>query len=250
MISKVTFTSIFLLCGLLFFCGCGDSQNSNQKLQRAAEHAERNDWQQAQEVTAGVLKKSPKNSNAQLLMALCLEKNGSLEEAADLARQAAKVRRSDFAALYTAARLTYRATPARRETFDELEKALMLRPDDLNTLILLCNCGTTISHPRVIKYLQKLAKLNPPDPALLEFQLGAYYAAKKQHFQALGHFKSAIQQKPESAELHYAAATHLDRAGSHAAANFYRSFIHHPGNKERAMVDIANQRITYFRHRR
>lgn len=236
--------ALLMLC---LCCSCGNKNSADAELQRAAAHAERNDWHKAQEVTAKILKRSPRHSNAQLLMALCLEKNGSLEEAADLARQAAKVRRSDFAALYTAARLTYLATPARRETFDELEKALLLRPNDLNTLILLCNCGTEISHPRVLKYLQKLEKMNPPDPATVQFQLGAYHAARKNLENAANYFLRAVRLKPESVELCYAAATHLDRAGSPSAAWFYNNFLHHPGTKDRAMVDTARERVEYHK---
>ncbi|MBR7155418.1 MAG: hypothetical protein IKD22_01155 [Lentisphaeria bacterium] len=249
LMKKLFFTvpAALMLC---LFCGCGSKNTADRQLQRAAAHAERNDWHKAREVTAKILKKSPRHSNAQLLMALCLEKNGSLEEAADLARQAAKLRRSDFAAIYTAARLTYLATPARRETFDELEKALLLRPNDLNTLILLCNCGTEISHPRVIRYLQKLEKTGSPDPALLKFQFGAYYAAGKNHAVAKDYFEQAVKLKPESAELAYAAATHLDRGGVSTAVLFYQRFLDHPAAKERAMVDTARQRIDYFRNYR
>lgn len=200
----------------LLFAGCAGDEDMNAKMVQAAEQAKKGQWEAAGKNAGAVEKAKPGEVAPVLLQALVYEKQGEYDKALDLARKCAEMAPKDFTVQYTCGRLTAKDQARRSEAFSILERALELKPGDQNTLILLCNIGSEIEHPKVIKYLNELRKdkdfANSP---VLRYQIGCYHVRAK-NSQAQTWLRSAAKaaSKSKNWELLLNCARTLDRSGA------------------------------------
>jgi tetratricopeptide (TPR) repeat protein len=201
----------------LLFAGCAGEEDMNAKMVQAADQAEKGKWEAAGKTAEAVAKAKPKEVAPVLLQALAYEQQGEYDKALDLARQGAEMASGDFTVQYTYGRLTAKDPARRSEAFSILERALELNPGDQNTLILLCNIGSEIEHPKVIKYLNELRKNKDfaQSPVLL-YQIGCYNvrAGKTNHAQVWLRRAARDASKSKNWDLLLNCARTLDRSGA------------------------------------
>lgn len=240
----------YFLPGLAALCliscpGCGKKESDGEKLARAANQIRNGDLKQSQKLVSEVLNNAPDNPSAGILQALIYEKEGKLAEAVDVARQVAMAQPESFTAQYTFGRLSFLAAPARSDYFAVLENAHRLNPDDVNTIILLCNVGSRSGKPQVLKYLTSLQR-NPKfaSSATLCYQFATSYAARRDTVRALAFFKMAVAKSRGNAAIIYNVAAFIDRANlaPATALNYYKLFLKCP-NRNRFWEARAKERI-------
>ena len=188
---------LFLAAGIglpLCFTGCSGEEDMNAKMAEAAIQAKQGDWKNAGENAAVVAEAKPDEVAPKLLQVLAYEKAGSDDKALDLARQCVEIAPEDFTARYTLGRLAAKNPMRRSEAFAILERALELKSEDRNTLVLLCNLGTELNHPRVIKYLHQLRQTKEfAASPVLYYHFGCYFIQTKNYVQAEKWLHSAVK---------------------------------------------------------
>ncbi|MBQ9804649.1 MAG: hypothetical protein IJW35_07390 [Lentisphaeria bacterium] len=200
----------------LLFAGCSGEEDMNSKMAQAAIQAKQGKWEAAGKNAAIVAEAKPGEIAPKLLQALAYEKQGDFDKAMDLARQCAESAPQDFTACYTLGRIASHDPMRRSEAFSILERALELKNGDENTLILLCNLGTQIEHPRVIKYLHQLRQIKGfAQSPVLRYQFGCYYVHTKNPGQARVWLRNAARLGINSKnwDLLLACARTMDKSG-------------------------------------
>ncbi|MDD3154684.1 MAG: hypothetical protein PHS41_07440 [Victivallaceae bacterium] len=169
-LNKFVFAAAFALL-MIFLPGCG-TEKVDHLLVSAEREAARGKWEKAHDLAAKAVKLAPSDSRARLMLALTAERIGDRALALDAARGAVELAPQEFLSNYVVGRLLASdPAPERRlQSSEFLRKALIVRPDSTNTLVLLCNAlsGTD----GVGEYVYKLSRM--PDyennPALLTHQ--------------------------------------------------------------------------------
>ena len=239
--------SASLFCSV-FLCGCMEKKSDTDKMSHAVSLAKQGNWKGTGELMLEISQKNPDALQPVLLQAIAYEKTGDFDKALDLARQVAANSPDNFIAQYTFGRLSAKVPLRRSEAFSILEKAHTLKKDDANTLILLCNLGTQLKHPRTLNYLTQL-RMNSKythSPALY-YQYALYYAARNNGKQAVLFMRQAARRGGlQNPELALNAARCIDRNNFSAreALNLYRFFVNNPASKKYpSLVKEAKQRI-------
>ncbi len=239
--------SILLIC-TFFLYGCMEKKSDTDKMSQAISLAKQGNWKAAGESMQEISQKNPDALPPILLQAIAYEKTGDFDKALDLARQAAANKPDDFIAQYTFGRLSSKIPMRRSEAFSILEKAHSLKNNDSDTLILLCNLGTLLKHPRTVIYLNRLRQMPKyvTSPALY-YQYGLYYAARNNGNQAIAFMRHAARRGGiKNPELILNAARCIDRNNFSAgeALNLYRFFVNVPTSKKYpALLKEAKKRI-------
>lgn len=134
---RFTVLAICLL-SVLLTASCSDepeAANAEQLLNQAYASANEGRWEDALRFSSRAYQLRPDNTAVRLMQALALENNGRENNALELSRLAADDEKS-FPAQYTYGRMLFQ-----RKRYDQaqgyLKKALELKKDDFNTLILL-----------------------------------------------------------------------------------------------------------------
>ena len=202
----------------------------------AAAQAKQDKWDEAGKNAGKVAEAKPGEVAPKLLQALAFEKQGEYDKALDLARQCGEKAPDDFTAQYTLGRLTAKDAMRRSEAFAILERALELKPGDHNTLVLLCNLGTEIEHPKVIRYLHQLRLTKEfSNSPVLRYQFGCYYVNIKNRNQATVWLRSAARLGINSKnwDLVLECARRMDKSGFSPkdALNWYVLYRNLSGNR-------------------
>lgn len=179
--------------GLILLCGCGRRVSDNVRLNNAVKEFRNGDMDKVEHQLDAVLKNNPDNCSARLLQALKYEKEGDLDKALDIASAVAAEYPDSFAALYTKGRLQSHLPLHRRKAYETLNDANLREPDDVSTLILLCNLGTELKYKNVLQYINQLKKR--PEYAknnVLNYQLGKCLLLHGKRAEALKVLKSAV----------------------------------------------------------
>ncbi|MBR7130470.1 MAG: hypothetical protein IKC82_00565 [Lentisphaeria bacterium] len=241
------FYSTLLTAGVIL-CGCSDSNTAAEKLNHAVNQARNGNWQLAGKYAQDVALVSEKASAPLILSALAYEKDGEYNKALDLARQAVNASPDDFTALYTLGRLYSHDHQRHSEAFTTLEEALIRKPGDTNTLILLCNLGVIRQEPNTDKYLN-LLKQKPEFATSLElhFLLGMRQAEKR-NIEAAKRFMLAALNKcggMKKPDIIYDIANCFDRCRFPASESrkFYNLYVRARGKKDPAKVIAAKKRL-------
>ena len=133
----------------------------------------------------------------------------------------------------------------RSEAFTILENAHKLRPDDRNTLVLLCNLGTEINSPRTETYLDKL-RADPEFKASgrIYFLYGLLRAKQGSRSQAALFFRHSVKRDGRDTVLLLNAARALDRyrLSPRDALEMYRRYLGR-ADRDPAAVGEVNARI-------
>lgn len=241
-----------LLLPLCILCGCREKISNDRKLYTCTNKIKNSQnpeekiaaWDNALKTSADILKADPGNRNAKLLQAIAYEKHGKYDEALDLANQAAQEYPDDFISLYTCGRLAAEQPLRRQQAFALLQKALVLNPGDVNTLILLCTLGTQLNHPRTMEYLIQLQQRKEyAGSATLSYQFAIYFANKNKKKEAVGFFKQAVSRGTNNPGLIYNTALRVDHGKIGKPDSFYRLFLNVPGVKDPAHTAYAQKRL-------
>ena len=123
------------VCAAFLLAACGPEPTADEWMRRSLASAKEAKWGRALDYAENAVEKAPGDTLANVLYAIALENNNRTEEAISAAVRASSDS-SSFIAQYTLGRLY-----CRQQKYDSsvkpLTRALELRPDDANTLILL-----------------------------------------------------------------------------------------------------------------
>ncbi len=242
---KITLFAL-VLAGAAGLTGCSGEKNIDQKMSEAVAQAKQNKWQNAAKMASEMSAAVPNAASPVLLQAIAYEKSGEYDKALDLARQCAAANPENFTCVYTFGRLSAADKKRRSEAFVILEKALQLNPGDRDTLVLLCNLGTMLNHPRVLQYLGELHRHKEfASSATLYYQYGFVFAMRRDKDRALLFLRHAVKNSGSNPDLILYAARCIDRfnLSKEQALAMYRLYLKHPGKKNAAAVAEAAKRV-------
>lgn len=212
----------------LLLVGCSGRNGADEKMSAALAQAKQGKWDGIAERATEISDAVPNAVAPKLLLALAYERAGEFDKALDLARKCAETAPDDFATLYTFGRLSAVDPMRRSEAFMILENAHKLRPDDRNTLVLLCNLGAEVNSPRAGAYLDKL-RANPEfkNSGRLYFLYGLRQAKQGDKGQAALFLRYAVKRDDKDTILLLNAARALDRyrLSQRDALEMYRRYL-------------------------
>ncbi|QSH41645.1 tetratricopeptide repeat protein [Lentisphaerota bacterium ZTH] len=243
-----------LILTLAVLCGCEKlSEKSTPFLiNNAASFAASGKWEKALKYSDAVVTREPTNVDALLLKAISSEHLGKMPLALKAAREAVTQEPDRFAAQYTLGRLYAKDPKKMQDAVAPLLRALKLKANDQNTLILLAKCSTSLKLANAIKYYQMLAKYPrfKKRPELFN-QMGIYYAVNKQNRKAAENLVSAYQMAPNNPIilLNFAIFKDLYIGMSDNTVDFYKQYLKITANnpelqKKRDFVKSRIEQIT------
>ena len=152
-----------LLLALVILPSCSEnlaSKNIDELLNSSCELAKNNDWSKALKYAQEAVNREPANANAGalVLLALAYENSGDLEQSLQAARSAVKADAKYFQAQYTLGRLCLKDPAKIQDSIEPLKRALRLKPDDTDTLVLLAQGSKKLGLLETVNYFEQLAK--------------------------------------------------------------------------------------------
>ncbi len=229
--------------------GCSE-RNIDKKMAVAIADAKQGKLTKAAAVAADIAARTP-SAAPLLLQAVIYEKQGDYDKSLDLARQCAAANPEDFSCVYTFGRLSSLDKMRRSEAFGILENALKLNPGDRDTLVLLCNLGTMLSHPRTGVYLEQLRqKPEFATSGTLYYQYGMLRAREGQKNQAVLFLRHSVKNGGASNPaliLNVARCMDHYNLSRKEAVNMYKFFLNHPARKKAADIREAQRRIAQLK---
>jgi len=181
--------------GLVLLTGCGGEPLSTQALlNKAFYEADRGEWENALEYLETVTEREPHNVAALIFQALAYEGCEKGDLALNAARIAVKNAPENFQAQYTLGRLYSKDQQKMQDAITPLGRALQIKPDDSDTLLLLGRCSTILKLDSAIKYYKQLLKNKKfKKSAELWNEMGIYYAERQQIRRAANCFVKAYK---------------------------------------------------------
>ncbi len=227
-IKKIKILLVFCI-GLVLFSGCGGPPLSTQVLlNKALDAASRGEWENALRYLETVTEREPNNTNALVFKALAYEGCEKDDLALNAARLAVKNAPDNFQAQYTLGRLYSKDQQKIQDAITPLGRALQIKPDDNNTLLLLGRCATVLKLDSAIKYYKQLAQnIKFKKSAELWNEMGIYYAERQQNRLAAQCFVKAYKLAPSKPLIVLNFATFRDQyAGDpKGALGFYKKYL-------------------------
>lgn len=222
---------ILLVCGfgLVLFAGCGGPPLSTQALlNKAFDEASRGEWKEALDYLETVTEREPHNISALIFQALAYEGREKDDLALNAARLAVKNAPDNFQAQYTLGRLYSKDQQKVQDAITPLGRALQIKPDDSDTLLLLGRCSTILKLDSAIKYYKQLAK-KPKFKKNVELwnEMGIYYAERQQIRRAANCFVKAYRLNSSKALILLNFATFRDQyvGDSKGALRSYKKYL-------------------------
>lgn len=226
------FLAVFVAAGLLLTAaGCSEAVSDAQYLKNAVACGRIGNWQESENNALAVLKRTPDNADALLLRAIAAEHLGKLDVAEESARQAAENAPDFFPAQYTYGRLLAAKNSSVKSAIQVLERALKLRPQDRNTLILLGNCSSRINADNAIDYYNALPEAVRKQPEI-QTRIAIYYLDRRNQqnrnlelaLKALG---NAYRSAPDNPGIVLNLAMFLDHyvKNNRKATGFYNRYL-------------------------
>lgn len=220
---------IVICVGLVLLAGCGGQPLSTQVLlNKALVDASRGEWEDALEYLETVTEREPRNIAALIFKALAYEGCNKAALALNSASLAVKIAPEDFQAQYTLGRLYSKDQQKMQDAITPLSRALQIRPDDSDTLLLLGRCSATLKLDSAIKYYRQLTKNKKfKKRAELWNEMGIYYAERKKLRQAAACFVKAYKLAPSKPLIVLNFATFMDQyvGESRRALGFYKKYL-------------------------
>ena len=156
--TKLLIPAAIALLTLFVAAGCGDNTVEGC-LNKANEYATGGDWKRALKYTRKATELAPENVSSLVFRAIAAEKAGERDLAVSSATKAVGCNPDSFSAQYTLGRL-YSTDPTRyAEAMNALLKALRLKQNDTNTLVLLCNVAVAMRSNQTLTFLMALKRL-------------------------------------------------------------------------------------------
>ena len=142
---------------MLWGCGKGTPEENYISAIRAGETG---NWKEAAKFADRAAAAAPNHTGILIMRAIACEEIGNYDQAVESAHRAVKLAPDNFAAQYTLGRL-YSSNPLRNaEAINTLNAALKLRPDSVETMVLICNMFNRMGAVDAYNYLMRLEK-NP-----------------------------------------------------------------------------------------
>ena len=156
--SRNIFTGTIILSAVFLLAACGEKEvPADVLLADSLSEAAKGNWEKSAEFSSAVLAKDKNNVHALILQALAMHNTDRLQEAMENISAAVKLAPADFQAQYLLGFFAYKAGRY-KEAVRPLTMAHNLKPDDLNTLILLAQTHYTQKNDRLaISFYKKLA---------------------------------------------------------------------------------------------
>ena len=140
---------------MLWGCGKGTPEENYISAIRAGETG---NWKEAAKFADRAAAAAPNHTGILIMRAIACEEIGNYDQAVDSAHRAVKLAPDNFAAQYTLGRL-YSSNPLRNaEAINTLNAALKLRPDSVETMVLICNVFNRMGAVEAYNYLARLEK--------------------------------------------------------------------------------------------
>ncbi len=227
-----------LLLSLLMTAGCNESSalTTEQLLNQAYTEALNGLWERALELSLAAKKARPDDSSVLVMTAIAQENCDQAQEALETIRMASGDAKS-FAVQYTFGRMLFQQG-LYEQAMVPLKKAHTLRPDDLNTVLLLEQAAAELNLNDMGQYCMKLAKQFSDtfdvkkNPYVMN-ELGLYYAVRKNARRAAEAFRRAEAAAPESPEIQLNLARTLDHISKtpQQAKPYYSKYLRLTANR-------------------
>ncbi len=212
--------------------GCGREYSAGDMMAKAVQLINsKSNPEEAAEYAMKAAALEPENPQARIIAAIACEQDGRYEDAVREARQAVILAPDSFAAQYTLGRLYASSRSSSYDALVALGKALKLRPDDRNTLVLLTNVTMYLSPEKAYEYLAKLGRNSEiRNSRAYQNQLGICRYRRKQFEQAGQAFIQAYRHDRSQGQASLATYNlayffdHCKKNGS-MALTLYRSYL-------------------------
>ncbi len=191
-----------IFCIFAVSCAKESSSPPEKLLEQAYEAAASNSWKRALDLAQMAEKIRPDDTSVLIMLSLAQENNGYEDDAFETIRKAAADEKS-FMAQYTVGRMLYQR--GRYEgAYSFLKKAQSLKPDDINTLLLLEQTAARLNKNDVQTYCALLWRQFPDhfknSPFVMN-ELGLFFAIRRDAVRAIAAFRNAEKVDPDSPEI-------------------------------------------------
>jgi tetratricopeptide (TPR) repeat protein len=226
---RILIVSFMIACAV-FIAGCErtSSMTTSQLMDKSFNSAREGYWKKSLKYASAVVDREPSNADALILKAIACENTGKTELALQAAREAVKFAPDNFTAQYTLGRL-YAGDPQKiQDAIAPLLRALKIKPDDANTLVVLARCSAKLNLDNTIKYYERLAQIPKfSKRPVIWNQMGLFYVNRKKLRNAAFCFVRAYNLAPENHRTVLNLATFMDHyAGkSQRAVKFYKKYL-------------------------
>ena len=225
------------VCAAFLLTACGPEPTADEWMRRSLASAKEAKWSRALSQAENAVEKAPGDTLANVLYAIALENNDSRDEALNAAVRAGGDS-SCFIAQYTLGRLY-----VREQKYDSsikpLTRALELRPDDANTLILLARAKLHLNTEDALNLTKRLLALPQfKDSPVVYNELGVIQVLKGEPKKSTALFLKALSLDADNPHLNLNAAILYDYfLGNQMMANkYYNSFLRLSANR-RELLD-------------
>jgi Flp pilus assembly protein TadD len=223
----ITYTITILTIAISLASCTPDRRSTAEILDAAIKAGNDNHWADALELAKDAARRESKNPAALMMLATAYENNGRKDLAIQAARNAATYAPDNFQAQYLLGRLYFQNPKKTQDALQPLLKALEIKPDDPNTLILVGQIFRKFDMKNPEQYYKRLAKTkrfkNRPEPWN---EMGVIYAAKNDPDNAARCLIKAYQAAPNNHTTVLNLAIFMDRHGKKSKAiYFYKKFI-------------------------
>ena len=224
-------------CAAFLLTACGPEPTADEWMRRSLASAKEAKWSRALDQAENAVEKAPGNTLANVLLAIALENNNRPDEALNAAIRAGTDNTS-FIAQYTLGRLY-----CRQQKYDSsvkpLTRALELRPDDANTLILLARAKLRLNTEDALNLNKRLLSIPQfSQSPVIYNELGVLQVLKGEPKKATALFLKALSLDADNPHLNLNnAILHDYHLGDlMKARQYYNSFLRLAANR-RELLD-------------
>ena len=224
-------------CAAFLLTACGPEPTADEWMRKSLASAKEAKWSRALDQAENAVEKAPASTLANVLLAIALENNNRPDEALTAAVRAGSDNNS-FIAQYTLGRLY-----CRQQKYDSsvkpLTRALELRPDDANTLILLARAKLRLNTEDALNLNKRLLSIPQFNQSPVIYnELGVLQVLKGEPKKATALFLKALSLDADNPHLNLNTAILYDYylGNQMMASKYYNSFLRLSANR-RELLD-------------
>ncbi len=225
------------VCAAFLLTACGPEPTADEWMRKSLASAKEAKWKRALDQAENAVANAPGDTLANVLYAIALENNGHTDEALNVAARAG-TDSSCFIAQYTLGRIYFR-----QQKYDScikpLTRAMELRPDDANTLILLARAKLRLNTEDALNLNKRLLDLPQfKESPVVYNELGVIQVLKNEPKKATSLFLKALSLDADNPHLNLNAAILYDYylGNQMMASKYYNSFLRLSANR-RELLD-------------
>lgn len=227
---KSAYYSICLGCLLMALVSCSKEKpmTSNELINSAYTYAKAgNKWTEARDAAAKAVQLKPDDPKALLLYAIALDKTNDGDKAVSMIKKAVNLNKDNFLAQYYAGKILY-DNKQNAEAIPYLKKAFALKPNDINTLILLSKACEIVGHGDALEYYRSLLKTDRfKGKSGIYNDMGVIYMKQNQKEKAAKCFIFALRKAPNDPTVNLNFAIFCDTKVNNKATaiNGYKKYV-------------------------